>query len=820
MSQQKLNKHREVAGRAHRFSLTRLAFVRLALLGRFAAPAVMLALAPQAALAQAVQTYRISPGSLGQALSEFAAAAGVSLSSDSTLTRSLSSAGLSGQYSVDAGFAKLLAGSGLEAVRQGNGTYILRRPPVAANVLPEVRVVGEHAEENAWGPVHGYVATRSATGTKTDTPILETPQSVSVVAADEMQARGVSNIKEAVGYTAGVTPSVSFDLREDLTTFRGFPFDWASFYLDGLAMPSTTYAVSTSEPFGMERIEVLRGPASMLYGQSSSGGILNMVSKRPLDGGVREVQLQAGSHNRRQLAFDLGGAASADRDWNYRVVGLARRSDTEIDFVEDNRVYLAPSLSWRPSAATSLVLLANYMYDDLGRSGGTSAFLPASGILLPNPNGKIARNTYGGEPGFDFYKKKQVSLGYEFRHAFDDTWQFTQNARWRTVNVDYQTAYGLGLSPADPSQRTLQRAAFGSFGETRALSVDNQLQATWESAGVRHTTLLGIDYRDFSVDEVRYFGPGAPIDIFAPVYGAPFALPATPDTSRAVKVEQLGFYVQDQARFARHWLLTLGARHDTAKHDVDDRIGAFDNRLTERKTTGRAGLSYLFDNGMAPYVSVATSFTPVLTPNYYGEPFKAMAGKQYEAGLKYQPPGGRSLYTAAVFELTQRNALTADPDQVNRPFGQVQTGEYRSRGIELEAKAQLTRSLNLLAAYTYLDAEITKSNDGNVGGTPKGIPSNTASVWADYTFRGDELQGFGFGLGVRYVGRRPSDDSAGAYMVPAFTVLDALISYELGDWRLALNASNLADKTIYDCWYARCWYGQGRSLLATVSLRW
>lgn len=812
MSQPKLNKHRGIAGRAHRFLLPRIAFLRLTFLGA--------CLLPHAALAQAAQTYRVSPGPLGAALSEFAATAGVSLSSDSTLTQGLSSTGLSGQYSVEGGFSKLLAGSGLEAVQQSNGTYILRRPPAAASVLPEVRVIGDRVAESAWGPVRGYVASRSATGTKTDASILETPQSVSVVTADELQVRGVSNIKEAVGYTAGVTPSVSFDLREDLTTFRGFPFDWASFYLDGLAMPSTTYAVSTSEPYGMERIEVLRGPASMLYGQSSSGGILNMVSKRPSDVAVREIQLQAGSHSRRQFAFDLGGAQSADSDWNYRVVGLVRRSDTEIDFVEDNRVYVAPSLSWKPSAATSLILLANYMYDDLGRSGGTSAFLPASGILLPNPNGKIGRHTYGGEPGFDFYEKRQVSLGYEFRHAFDDTWQFTQNARWRTVNVDYRTAYGLGLSPADPSQRTLLRAAFGSFGETRALSVDNQLQAKWESGGVRHTTLFGIDYRDFSVDEVRYFGPGAPsIDIFNPVYGADFALPATPDTSQSVKVRQVGFYVQDQALFARHWLLTLGARNDAARHDVDDRLGAFDNRRTERKTTGRAGLTYLFDNGLAPYVSVASSFTPVLTPNYYGEPFKALVGKQYEAGLKYQPAGGRSLYTAAVFELTQRNALTADPDQASRPFGQVQTGEYRSRGIELEAKAQLTRSLNLLAAYTHLDAEITKSNDGNVGGTPKGIPRNTASVWADYTFRG-ALHGLGLGLGARYVGKRPSDDSAAAYMVPAFTVLDAALSYELGDWRLALNASNLADKTIYDCWYARCWYGAGRSLRATLTLRW
>ncbi len=777
--------------------------------------------------------YDIPAGPLDQALIRFGREAGVLLTFPTTTTDGKHSPGLRGRHTVREGLDALLSGSGLKAMPQPNGSYLLgidampvggtrerERGDTAAS-LPPVTVRDRILRETATGPVVGWVAQRTATGAKADTALIDIPQSVSVITADELSARAVASVKEAVGYTAGVTPSASFDLREDLTTFRGFPFDWASFYLDGLAMPSTTYGVSTSEPYGMERIEILRGPASMLYGQSSTGGVLNMVSKRPLDIPLREVQVQMGSHDRRQVAFDLTGPIGDSDQWSYRLTGLKRRSNTSIDFVEDNRTYLAPALTWKPSAATSLTLLASLLDDDLGRSGGTSAFLPASGIALPNPNGTIARRTYGGEPSFDYYRKKQYSAGYEFRHQFDDTWQFMQNLRWRKVDLDYQTAYGLGLLASDATRRTLRRGAFGSFGHNEAVSIDSQLQARWQSAGVTHTTLVGLDVKRIALDETRYFGVDGPsLDLFAPTYGAAFALPSDPDTDQSIVTRQVGLYLQDQMRFAQRWLLTLGARWDVASQDINDRLGATRTSLTERKPSGRAGLSYQFDSGIVPYVSAATSFTPTLTPNPYGAPFKALAGRQYELGVKVQPPGSNSLYTAALFDLTQRNGLTADPDQVNHPFGQVQTGEFRSQGLELEARTNLSPSVSVIAAYTYLHARVSRSNDDNVGNAPKGIPRNTASVWTQYKQRGGPLTGLSVGLGVRYVDKRPSADAPGFYWVPSFTMLDAALGYDAGPWQFALSISNLTDKVTYDCWYARCWYGPARQIRATATVRW
>ncbi|MBB4842341.1 iron complex outermembrane receptor protein [Paucibacter oligotrophus] len=706
--------------------------------------------------------------------------------------------------------------------------------PVEGGSLPLVRARADR--ESAAGPVNGLTAKRSATGTKTDTALTETPQSISVIAAGEIEARAATNLKEAVGYTAGVTPSVSYDAREDLISLRGFPFDWASSYLDGLQMPSSTYGNALLEPYGLERVEVLKGPASMLYGASSTGGLLNMVSKRPLADAFRELQLQLGDHDRRQLAADLSGPVGADKTWRYRLTGLLRKSANEVEFVRDNRVFIAPSLSWHPSAQTQLTLLASYQKDDLGQSGGTQAFLPASGIALPNPNGKISRRTNGGEPGFDFYKKEQRALGYEVEHRFDPHWALQQSLRWRELRLDYQSGYGMGLDADDAKQRTLKRSAFGSFGGNKSLSADTRLLTNWGTEALAHTSMLGLDYRHSKVDERNYFGAAPSIDIFAPVYGANMVLPAVPDADQTVENRQLGLYLQDQLKIAQRWTVTLGLRWDASRNKVSERRSP-DTALTknESQLTGRAGLNYLFDNGLSPYLSVATSFTPTLDPNAYGEPFDARTGKQFELGLKYQPLGSDSLVTAAVFDIRQRNTLTADPDQAKHPFGQVQTGEYRSRGFELEARTQFDlgapRALGATVAYTYLDPKYTKAAPGaellpfsNLGRAPKGIAKHSGSLWLDY--RLPLLKGSSVALGARYVGERPNTDMEmlgvpnSRFMLPAFTVFDAALRYETGAYRLALNLANLADKEIYDCWGDRCWYGAGRSLRATLSYNW
>ena len=674
--------------------------------------------------------------------------------------------------------------------------------------LPTMRIQGERAQG-------AFVAQRSSAATKSDAPLAETTQAVSVVSNEEMRKRSATNVRDAVGYTAGVTNMVALDTNDDLS-LRGLPLERVQYFLNGLLVPATPFGTANVEPYGMERIEVLKGPSSMLYGQSTSGGLVNAVSKRPTEVSQREVQVGLGSDARRQAAFDVGGPVNPQGDWSYRLTGLERRSRSMVEFVHDNRSYLAPALTWRPSAQTRVTLLASTQSDDAGHSVGTQSMLPLSGILLPNPNGTIARNTYGGEPGFDLNKTKQHTLGYELDHAFDDTWTLRQRARVHRITSRLNNTVGLfGLDPSD--QRTLYRGAFASEAGSTLAAVDTSLQAKWGSAGAEHTSVVGLDLQRVRVSELEYFGPAPSIDIFAPVYGAEVTRAATPYTHQDFQSRQTGVYAQDELRLDKRWLLTLGLRRDETRTRVDDHLLATTAEPTARQTSWRAGAGYLLGNGVMPYVSAATSFQPNVTPNPYGAPFAPTRGKQYEAGVKVQPAGSNSLYTAALFDLRQRDTLTADPDQINHPLGKLQIDEFRSRGLELEAKTPLTRSLDLVAAYTYLDAKFTRSQADNVGNGPAGVPAHSAALWLDYK----ATRALSVGGGVRYMGRRPNSDmNPERYMQPAFTMVDAALRYEINRVELALSLHNLTDKVSLDCAGQQCWYGPGRTVLGTATYRW
>jgi iron complex outermembrane receptor protein len=806
---------------------------------------LLIAPAPQAlaqSAAQAAgQTVNIDlpAQALGSAITTLSAQTGVQVFASGDVVKGRTAPAVAGRMTPRQALERLLSGSGLEARATADGSLTVQEQ-LETKPLPEVQVYARPFQESATGPIRGQVAKRSATGTKTDTPLLETPQSISVIGKEELRRREVSSIKEALAFTPGITPVMSLDLREDLTNLRGFAVDYSSFFLDGLATPAITYGLSRGEPYGLERIEVLRGPSSMLYGQNPIGGMVNMVSKRPTSTPLHEVQVTVGSHDRHQGAFDFSGPMSRSGEWSYRLTGLVRKSETDVDYLRDDRTYLAHAITWRPSARTSVTALASYTRDDLGRSGGTAAFLPASGIALPNPNGTIARNTNGGEPTFDFYKKEQSSIGYDLEHRFNDTWSVQQNLRYRTTNLNYQTAYGLNWQtpnsapPTNPNPTNVTnpiylRGAFGSFARNAALAVDNRVQAKWNAGSVEETLLAGLDYRESKLDELRYFGAGAPINIFNPLYGQRFALPAQPDTDQQVRLRQTGIYLQSQTKFVQTWLITAGLRQDWATNEVSNHLAQRSVKQDDQATTGRLAFTYLGPNGLAPYVSYSTAFTPTSGADFAGNAFSARTGKQVELGVKYEPANLNSLFTAAVFDITQDNMLTRDLDPAH-PFQQVQGGAFRSKGLELEAKTSPTPSLDLIASYTYLDARITKSNAGNIGNRPKGVPQNSAAARADYTFHNVlPNAAFGFSAGVQYVGTTTSSDGAlsgtnlvpvGYFTLPAFTQYSAGFHFDSGPYRFVLNVSNLTDKVTYDCYGNKCWYGAGRDIRATLSYNW
>jgi iron complex outermembrane receptor protein len=697
-----------------------------------------------------------------------------------------------------------------------------QKPTAASTPAPQQKAEPSAASaESATGPVNGIVATRSATGTKTDTPLIETPQSISVVTADRMTQQGATSVSQALAYTAGVGGAIyGVDTRFDWLSIRGFDAYQPGFFVDGmLVRNNNSWSVWKVEPYGTERIEVLKGPPSVLYGQANAGGMVNVVSKRPLDEPLYETEMRFGSHGRVEGLFDFSGPVTQDGKLLYRLTGVVLDTDTQVDFTDQKRAFIAPAVTWRPNKDTSLTLLGQYLKEDDVPNIG---FLPASGTLHSIPGyGKIPRSFFTGEPGYDKWKQEQWSVGYILEHRFDDVWQARQSMRYNGTDIDYAQVFGNASAYSSASPTTLPRYAFTSVETQSTFVTDNQLQADFAAAGMKHKVLGGIDYQHNKYDQLSGFGVGNPqpsdldLDMFNPVYGTTIVAPPLYNDSDTT-IEQTGVYLQEQAKIAERLIVTLGGRYDWASIDSVERVYSTVTDQKYEAFTWKGGVLYHADNGLAPYYSYSESFFPV-TGMEGGVPFEPETGQQHEVGIKYEMPGIKSLFTLAAFDIKRQNYVTSDES-----FVAHQTGEIHSQGIEFEATAELARGLDLIAAYTWLPTfEITKSSDPDEVGQRQPItPEHTASLWLHYKIPYGQFAGFGFGGGVRYIGETFGNiDNTADMKVPDYTLFDGVVDYETGDWRLAVNVSNIADETTLTCWDT-CYYGAGREVLASIRRRW
>ncbi|MBS0267349.1 MAG: TonB-dependent siderophore receptor [Proteobacteria bacterium] len=678
-------------------------------------------------------------------------------------------------------------------------------------------------------PVNGYSPHVSSTATKTDTPILETPQSISVVTQDQISDQQAQTVNEALRYTPGVSlDGFGSNVFFDSIKVRGFN---APQYLDGLRLPAdmTQFSVSRVEPYGLERIEVLKGPSSGLYGQSDPGGLINMVSKRPLDTPHYEVQGTFGSFDWVEGAFDIGGPIPTNPDFLYRVVGLVRDSDTQTDFQEDNKIFIAPSLTWRLDSKTRFTLLSQYQKIE---NDGYQQYVPGQATLLSNPNGHIPLSRYLGEPGFDHYNLQQWSVGYELEHRFNSGLQFRQNLRYMDTSNAMQAMRG----DVFVGDRDFYRTPIYVDADAQNFAVDNQLQSDFKTGALSHKVLAGVDYQYSTGSNVSFLASSLqnylPIDVFNPVYGA-FPIPTRDDLARFLddrsEQQQTGIYLQDQVKLDR-WTLSLSGRQDWSS--VETTSAGFypppgHYERNDSAQTGRVGLSYLFDVGLAPYISYSTSFVPNAGADRLGNSFAPTTGEGKEVGVKFMPNGTNLMFTAALFDIRQNDVLTSDP--LSGGMTSVQTDQARVRGFEFEVRGNLTRELEIVGGYSKLDPEITKSLAGYAGNYLPNVNLDQASLWAKYTWLDGPLAGIGLGGGIRYIGENYGDQANTIY-IPSHTLFDASLSYDfayldhkLKGWNAQLNATNLSDEyyvTSCQSGLVYCGLGQGRTILGTIKYTW
>ncbi|MGK6328268.1 ferrichrome porin FhuA [Erwinia sp. DT-104] len=681
------------------------------------------------------------------------------------------------------------------------------------------------ASENAWGPAPTIAAKRSATGTKTDTPIEKNPQSVSVVTSDEIEMRNVSTVKEAFNYAPGVmTGNRGSSQVIDALSIRGFSETNTNQYLDGLKLQGDNYSEFAIDPYFLERAELLRGPASVLYGKSNPGGVVALVSKRPTTETLREVQFQMGSDNLFSTGFDFGGALDDDGVYSWRLTGLARSQDAQQDMQKEKRYTVAPSFSWQPDANTNFTLLTYFQNEP---ETGYYGWLPRQGTVVPivDANGrqhKLGTDFDEGEASNKISRNTKM-VGYNFSHSFNDTWTVRQNLRYADLRTDYRSIYGNGFDSAN----NITRGYAVSEEELNQFAVDSQAQAKFATGALDHTLLLGVDYQRTRNDINAGFGTASRLSTLDPQYGNDSTTINFP-YHYLNKQEQTGLYAQDQMEWDR-WVMTLGARYDYAMTSAFNRDTNALAKNHDQAFTWRGGLNYVFDNGVAPYFSYSESFIPTAGTTADGQPFDPSRAKQYEAGVKYVPKDRPIVITGALYQLTKTKNLTANPDPDFANFS-VQSGEIRSRGVELEAKAAVNANVNVIASYTYTDAEYTHDTQLK-GRTPVQVPKHMASLWADYTFHETALSGLTVGSGVRYVGESKGLYSTGPdtnqnFNVAAYTTVDAVVKYDLGRFGLpgssiGVNVNNLFDRDyVASCYrdYA-CYWGAERQIVGTATFR-
>lgn len=780
-----------------------------------------------ASQASSVRAYNLPAASLSTTLTQIASQAGLALSLDPSLAAGRTSSPVQGQFDAPGALSQALRGTGLQLSQTSAGTYSLIAAPEGVMALPETSIQGRQDNlESAWGPVEGYVATRTAAGTKTDTALVEAPRSISVATRQQMQDRAVQNLDDAVRYMPGVVASsYGSDSRAEWLKIRGFE---PTQFLDGLPLPKGAYVMPKLETWDLERVAVLRGPASSVYGQTPPGGMLDMVSRRPEAEASHEIQAQVGSYNRKQISFDSTGKIDDADNFEYRISGVVRDSGTSVDHIDDKRYNIAPSLTWNIDPDTKLTFLSQFNRDD---TGSTSQFLPIQGTKYPSAAGRVKSHENLGDPDWEYYDKTYYALGYAFEHRLNDVWQFKQNLRYTKSDLSFQSITAGGYYGSVSDDGTVQRGANVVNEDISQFALDNNFQADFNTGPLKHTLLLGLDYQRINHNYKWNYGPAPISNIVRPIYGQDFSnVPYTAYQNYNQKTDDVGAYFQDQMALD-NWRLTLGGRQDLLKTDTKFYNTDQSDDRTDSAFTGNAALSYVFDSGFTPYVSYAESFQAE-QGGANGNAFKPGTGKQYEVGLKYQPPGTDILFTAAAYDLTRRDIVLSDTLGVQRPLG-----EANVRGFELEAVGNVTDNLKVTASYTYANSKMTKVTDAADKNRPLPLtPENQASIWGDYTWHSGLLDGFGLGFGARYIGETDNIAIGNLSYVAdknyghtnAYTVYDAAVHYDLGRVNnslkgvsVSVNANNVFDKEyISTCDGFYCYFGDRRNVLASVNYKW
>ncbi|WP_022683539.1 TonB-dependent siderophore receptor [Sphingobium bisphenolivorans] len=733
--------------------------------------------------------------------------------------------------------------------------------------------------------VTGISENKTGTGTKTDTPLIATPQSITIIDREELTRRNALSINDALGYVAGVSTNQRGALatRYDQLVLRGFA---PGIFLDGMRLIAGPYSTPQIDFNRVDHVDVVKGPASVLYGSAPPSGLVNLTSKMPEAEAFGRFEGQLGNFDFVRIAGDINQPLDSDGRLKARIVGGWQKGDNLAKGTFSERWHVSPMLTFFPDQATSFTLIATYQHAPHG--GGYSG-TPAAGTVLPNPNGMIPRDTNTGDPGYERYDHKAKSIAAFFRHDFNEHLSFASNFRFQNNKLSYRQIYTAGFATTgaganrNSDYSIITRGGGGADEDFDTLTLDNHLNAKFATGIIQHNILAGADYQRITGENVQQFNTGAAqgipnLSLFAPSYGSglpptdlkalsTLASAARAYTNNYTKRDQLGVYFQDQMTIGRLHLIASGRQdwYDQLTQNLNPTTAAARaapvSRFSQPAFTMRLGALYESALGFSPYFSYSESFEPQVGFRYVSAtetaPFDPATGSQYEAGLKYQPPGANALFTLSLYELKRRNGSTAaDPRAGTNGIptnATVQIGEVRVRGAEWEGRGEISPGLELIGTASYTDAVITEGSaavppSSTNSGTPTtsgtrqlGVPKWNVSSFLSYDFgkvqnSAGPLAGLSLGAGVRYVS---GSDGTTNYAVingvttfqrfhtDGFVLVDTMVGYDLSrvglpGWSATVNATNLFDNSyISACPFLNsCYYGAPRTVVGSLRFAW
>ena len=645
-----------------------------------------------------------------------------------------------------------------------------------------------------------YVEPNATTATRTDTPLIEIPQSIQVIPEAILEYQQVIRLNDALRNLPGVVQSNTFGGGRENFAIRGF--EDASILRNGFRVGGEGND-GLLDTANIQQIEVLRGPASVLYGSVEPGGVINLVTKSPLETPFGEFTTQFGGNGLVRPTLDVTGPINESGSIRYRLNAAYERADGYRNFeTEVDRVFFAPVVALDLGDRTDLTVEFDYFNDQRPFDRG----IPPLGDEIPD----VPRTTNIGEPT-DFIRTQNTGVGYRLEHRFSDSWRLRNRFRYADTNfLNRRAELSEALGGLDPETGEIQRLFWFNDSGVESYEAQTEVIGQFATGSINHTLLIGVDvFFDDSRTDVS-IEPTQSVNLFNPQTGLvpspdlPLAI-ATTDTD--VNRRRIGLLLQDQIELLPRLNLLLGGRVDffnqrSASGPISipgqPRTPGREAEQSRTAFTPRVGLVYQPWEPLAVYTSYSRSFQPNVLDRttVAGELLEPTEGEQFEVGVKANLLDGRLAATLAFFDISKTNIAADDP---NNPTFVVPIGEQSSRGIELDVTGEILPGWNFLAGVSLLDAEIESSPSPNIpeGGTPRNVPDTSASLWTTYEIRSGRLSGLGFGLGLYYVGERQGDN-ANTFTLDDYLRTDAAIYYSRDDIRLGLNFRNLFDITYFE----------------------